>query len=356
MTRFERSLTREMAGMAAVVFAALLAVFSVVLLARILGRAVLGDIDVTAVLPMLVFTLLRFLPELLSVSLFMGTFMVLSRVWRESEAVIWMSAGVGPWGWVRPVAWFALPMVTLIAAMSLEGLPWAEQKQAEYQRLIENKDEVSTFAPGMFTEYAGGQRVHFVETISENGERVGNVFVQARLNGRTGITVAREGVVRTEPDGERYLVLQDGRRYEGNPGAADFRLVEFSTYAVRIEPRVYADIATSPRMLSVAALLEDPSARNLGEWVKRLGFPISALLLALLAIPMSYVNPRAGRSLNVVFAILIYAAYNNFVGLSESWVTRGQMSSTLALGLAHGGMAIVVTLFFWQRFRGPWTR
>lgn len=40
--------------------------------------------------------------------------------------------------------------------------------------------------------------------------------------------------------------------------------------------------------------------------------PVSALILAqLMAIPLSYVNPRAGRSANMLIAILIYAIYSN---------------------------------------------
>lgn len=345
-----------MAALSAATFAALTSIFLVVLLVRILGRAAMGDLEVGAVLPLLAFGALHFLPVLLSMALFIGVFMCLSRVWRESEAVIWMGGGVGPWGWVRPVLMFALPMVLLIAGVSFEGLPWAARTQAEYERLLRTRDEASTLAPGMFTEYAEGRRVHFVESVSADGLRVGNVFVQSQLNGRTGVMVARQGHVQTQDSGERFLVLEVGRRYEGNPGEADFRLGEFDSYAVRIQPQALAQIESSPRMLSMAQLWARPTPMNMGEWVWRLGYPVSALFLVFLAIPLSYVNPRAGRSLNVVFAILIYVAYNNFVGLSEGWVTHGQLEVWQGLSLVHGGMALILALAFWRRFRGPWER
>ncbi|MEW5770669.1 MAG: LPS export ABC transporter permease LptF [Pseudomonadota bacterium] len=356
MARFDTALTREMAAMAATAFATLTAIFVVVALVRVLGKAAIGDLEAGAVLPMLTFGVLRFLPVLLSVALFVGVFMTLARVWRESEAVIWMSAGVGPWGWARPVLLFALPMVLLVAVASFVVIPWSAQRQAAYEQILRSRDEAATLAPGMFTEFGGGKRVHFVESVSADGLHVGNVFVQSQMHGRTGIMVARLGHVVTRDDGERYLVLEAGRRYEGTPGEADFRVGEFASYAVRIQPQALEEIATSPRMLGLGELWANPTPRNMGEWVWRLGYPVSALLLALLAVPMSYVNPRAGRSMNVVFAILIYVAYNNFVGLSEGWVTHARLGALEAVLLVHGGMLLVLLGLYWQRFRGPWAR
>jgi lipopolysaccharide export system permease protein len=356
MVRFNRALTREMVAMSASAFVALAAIFVVVVLVRVLGKAAVGDLEATAVLPMLAFGVLRFMPVLLSLALFIGVFMSLSRIWRDSEAIIWMCGGVGPMGWAWPVLQFALPMVLLIAFVSFVALPWAAKKQTDYEHILEARDEVSTLAPGMFTEFAQGKRVHFVESVSPDGQHVGNVFVQSQVHGRTAVMVAREGHVATLDKGNRFLVLDAGRRYEGLPGDADFRVGEFASYAVRIQPQALEQTAISARMLSVAALWAQPTPVNMGEWVWRVGYPLSALLLALLAVPLSYVNPRAGRSMNVVFAILIYVAYNNFVGLSEGWVTRMRLSAASALLLVHGGMLLLLLSFYWQRFRGPWAR
>lgn len=354
MRHFDRALTREMAGTAAATFAALLSIFLVVVLVRVLGKAAMGDLEAGAVPPMLAFGVMRFLPVLFSLALFVGVFMSLTRTWRDSEAVIWMGAGLGPWGWIRPVLLFAVPMVALVALVSFAALPWAAKKQLEYERILEAREAVSVLVPGMFTEYGDGRRVHFVESIDTGEQRVGNVFIQSETHGRTGVLVARQGHVDTQENGERFLVLEAGRRYEGNPGEADFRLVEFESYAVRIPPQAVEDITNSPRTLSMAQLWASPSAANMGEWVWRMGYPLSALLLVLLAVPLSYVNPRAGKSLNVVFAILLYVAYNNFVGLSEGWVTHGHMGAAEALLAIHGGMLLILLALYWRRFRGPW--
>jgi len=355
MRRFERALTREMAAGAGVGFAALAAIFSVVLLVRTLGKAAIGDLEVEAVMPMLGFGLLRSLPVLLSLALFVGVFMSLARLWRDSEAVIWMNGGIGPWGWARPVLAFALPVVLIIAFVSLEGIAWGIRKQAEYELILSTKDKITSLAPGVFTEDRQGKRVVFVEKISSDDRHVENVFVQSFERGRMGVTVARQGLVTQMDNGDTFLVLEQGKRYAGVPGAADIQLALFKRYSVRIPPQVAAKRGISPRAMKTPELLRNPIPMHMGEWVWRLSYPISALLLCLLAVPLSYANPRAGRSLNVVFTLLIYAAYNNFVGLSQGWVERAMMGATESLLLVHGIMLLFLLTLFWRRFRGPWT-
>jgi lipopolysaccharide export system permease protein len=356
MNRFQSALTREMAAMAAMVFIALTAIFAVVVLVRTLGHAAIGELAGAAVLPMLGFGVLRFLPVLLSLALFVGVFMTLSRIWRESEAVIWMGAGIGPWGWLRPLFLFSLPMFFVIGWVSLELIPWSAGKQAQFEQILKTRDDVSNLSPGAFSEDTDGKRVYFVESMSDNGQKVAKVFVETQQQGRMGVVVARRGHLETHANGDRFLVLENGKRYEGIPGEADFRTARFVSYAVRVQPEANVEQDHGPRLLGARELLSNPTPRNMGEFVWRIGYPISALLLALLALPLSYVNPRAGRSLNVVFAILIYVAYNNFVGLSDGWVARSQVTMAEGLILVHGTMLIVLSLFLWTRFRGPWGR
>lgn len=350
---FDRALIREMATGSAMAFTALSAIFVVVLLVRVLGRAALGDLAHDAVFPMLGFGFARFLPILLSMALFIGVFMSLSRLWRDSEAVIWMNGGLGPFDWMRPVVVFSLPAAGIIAFVSMVLIPWSVDKQTRFEEKLSSRDQVSTLAPGVFSEDRQGRRVFFVESISADGEHVGSVFVQSVQQGRLGVIVAREGHVRRMENGDRFLVLERGNRYEGTPGVADFRVADFASYAVRLEPEPVTERAGGPRTRALGTLFADPTPENMAEWVWRVSYPLSTLVLCLLAVPLSYVNPRAGRSLNVVFAILIYASYSNLVGLSQGWVGRSQMTASEGILLVHGGMLVLVSLAYWWRFHGP---
>lgn len=354
MRIFERALTREMASGAGMSFVALAAIFSVVLLVRTLGKAAMGDLEVDAVLPMLGFGVLRSLPVLLSLALFIGVFMSLSRLWRDSEAVIWMNAGVGPWGWVKPVIIFVMPVVLIIAFVSLEGIAWGARKQGEFEQVLAEREQISALTPGIFTEDRAGKRVIFVEKMAFDGRHVENVFVQSFERGRMGVTVASQGEITQMENGDTFLVLEQGKRYEGIPGAADFWVAMFKSYAVRIPIYEATPRAIKARSMRSNDLLRDPTPVNMGEWVLRLGYPIAAVLLCLLAVPLSYTNPRAGRSLNVVFTVLIYAAYSNFIGLSQGWVERSTMGALEGVLLVHGVMLLILLMLFWRRFHGPW--
>ena len=356
MNRFDRALAWEMVMLSGVAFAALTALFEVVVLVRMLGRAVAGDMETTAVLPMLGFAFVYFLPTLLAVALFVGIFMSLSRLWRDSEAVIWMGAGIGPWGWMRPVLLVSVPTVLLIAFASLDGRAWAALKQAEYERVLQTRDQISTLSPGMFAEDRSGQRVYFVERVSRDGLRIDNIFAESMQQGRLGVVVAQSGRLQVEPNGDHFLVMENGKRYDGTPGETDFRLGYFRQYAMRIQPREYIEPERGARLLGSAQLLHFARPAFLAEFVERIGTPISALLLALLAVPLSYTNPRAGRSPNVVFAILIYLAYNNVIGLSRGWVEHASLTATQSLLLVHGVMLAILLYLYRRRFSGPWDR
>jgi lipopolysaccharide export system permease protein len=91
------------------------------------------------------------------------------------------------------------------------------------------------------------------------------------------------------------------------------------------------------------------------EW--RIGLPLSALILSLLAIPLSYVNPRAGRSINLITAMVIYMFYNNMISVTNSWVGRGKLGPAVGLWGIHLFMFTVMLILFYHRSSAsPWRR
>lgn len=352
MRIFNTALVREMSSSGVVALVSLTLIVLVTLLVRILGKAALGKVENEAVLPFIGFGLVNFMPVLLSVALFLGVFLTLSRLWQDSEMIIWQGSGLGPLAWLSPVLRVAVPVTALIAVLSLAVIPWAAQKRNEYERLLSSRDELSTLSPGVFIEAGGGSRVFFVEGVDAQTGQVRNIFMQSVMNERQGVIVASSGHLSVADNGDRFLVLSGGRRYEGSPGMADYRVMEFERHAVRLETPV-AEVQTStPRTTETRELLAHPTPANMAEWVWRLGYPISALLLAVFAIPASHINPRAGRSLNVIFAMLVYTTYSNLIGLSETWVSQQRLSATASMLLVHGSMALLLVWMFWRRGRG----
>lgn len=346
---FQRALIAEMAGNGAMVFAVLVGIVVVSQLIRLLGDAVVGRIAVDGVIALLGFAAMNYLPVLLSISLFISILLTLSRSYRDSEMVVWFGAGIGLTRWIRPVMWYALPVVGLIALLSLVLSPWALQKADEYKRKLESRDDVSAAVPGTFRESKQADRVYFVEKVDVGSNRVGNIFVQSMQNGRMGTMVARQGKQETLPNGERFLVLLNGVRYEGTPGQRDYNIIEFERHAIRIDSVPVQQARPWARTMSTPELLRDDSLSSRAELDWRLGLPLSALILALLAIPLGYVNPRAGRSLNMVLAIVLYMLYSNMISVSNSWVLLGKLSHAVGLWGVHLAMLAVTLLMFYRR-------
>ena len=352
MRLFNSALIREMSSMGGVALLSLTGIVLVTLLVRILGRAAVGRIDNEAVFPYIGFGMLNLLPVLLSLALFLAVFLTMTRLWQDCEMVVWQGAGLGPLAWLSPVLRFALPITLLIASLSLLVIPWAAQKRSDFERVLSSRDEASVISAGVFAEAGEGRRVFFVESLDARSGRVRNVFIRSVQNGRDGVIVAQDGHVEVMANGDRFLVLTKGRRYEGSPGTADYRMMEFDRYAVRLDTTTVDKQAQTPRTTSTADLLRDPSPANLAEWAWRLGYPISALLLAVFAVPASHMNPRAGRSMNVIFALLVYTVYSNLIGLSEAWINQQKLSVTASMLLTHGSMGVLVIWLYWRRLRG----
>jgi len=346
---FHRALLSEFAGNGLLVFAVLLGIIVVSQLIRLLSDAVSGLIAVEGVLALLGFSAMNYLPVLISVSLFLSILLTLSRSYRDSEMVVWFCSGIGLTRWIRPVLWYAMPVVALIALLSLVLSPWALKKADEFKKKLESRDDVTAATPGMFRESKQADRMYFIENVDAGSNRVGNIFVQSEQNGKVGTMVARQGLQETLPNGDRFLVLLNGTRYEGNPGQRDYRIVEFERYAMRIDAAPIRQAEPHLRTMSTLELLQNRTNWSVSELHWRVGLPLSAAVLALLAIPLGYVNPRAGRSLNLILAIVLYMLYNNMISVSNAWVGQGKLLPGIGLVGIHTAMLAITVLMFYRR-------
>jgi len=347
---FRQALRRELTQIAGGVFVTLFTIMATTQSIRLLGQAAGGRLPSEAVLALLGFSALSYLPVLLSLTVFMSILLTISRQYRDSEMVVWFASGQSLLAWVRPVLAFALPFVAMVALLSLVASPWAATQTERYRERVESRDEAARISPGAFKESARADRVFFVENTSVGSERVQNVFVNTIQHGKLGIMVSKSGFTEIAPNGDKFLVMVNGRRYEGEPGRLDYKIMDFERYAVRVEQKAdRIEPETTPKQLTTLALIEDRSNPNKGEFLWRVGLPISALVLALLAIPLSFVNPRAGRSINLVFAILIYMVYSNCISITQAWVAQGKVGFWAAWWLVHLAMFLVLMALFWRR-------
>lgn len=335
MKIYERAARRELLNTATAVFFVLFAVMLSTQLIRLLSRAAGGKIAAESVAALLGFGSIGYMAILLSLTLFISILLTISRWYRDSEMVIWLSSGMPLTTWVRPVLGFAAPIVFMIAGLSIFLAPWAAERSELYRQRMDHRDDLSRLSPGTFNESSSTDRVFFVEAIEGTQELVKNVFVSSLQHGRLGVIATAKGRTELAPNGDRFLVLENGRRYEGEPGSPEYRIMEFDRYAFRIEAKDAVGRDVSPRGRPVWELVTDPTPAHLAELLWRIGLPLTALNLALLAIPLAFVNPRAGRGNNLIFALLSYMIYNNFLSVSQAWVAQGKMPFWLGASAVH---------------------
>ena len=349
---FQRSLIREFSLIAISVVGVLLLILLTRLFILLLGRAASGDVLPEAVMGLIAFGILGYLPLLLGIAVFVAVLLALTRSYRDSEMTVWFTSGLSIAAWVRPVLQFAIPVALVCALLSLAVTPWAQAQSAEYQRLLASRDDVSSVTPGVFRESRSSDRVFFVDKLSEGDKEVNNVFVQSTERNKMGVMVAERGYVETAENGDRFVVLLKGRRYEGTPGTLDYRTVDFDRYALRIEPREAVRQAPPNKALSTLDLLDERRPEHLAELHWRLSLPLAVLIMALFAVPLSFVNPRSGRSWNLILAVLVYALYNNLLSIFQAWTAQGKISPWVGLWPVHGVMVGLLLFLFYKQLYG----
>jgi lipopolysaccharide export system permease protein len=347
---FERSLVRELVSTASAIFIALLTIVLTIALVRVLGQAAAGQIDNGAVLALIMFAALNNLPVLVQLTVFVTILLTMTRGYRDSEMVVWQSSGLGLTRWLRPVLRFVVPVAFIVGLSSLFVAPWANRQASEFKARFEQRTEVSRIAPGQFRESADGSKVFFVEGFDAMTASVQNVFVDSTRDGRVSVIISKTGRVERDKNDDEFMTMNNGRRYEGLPNQPDYRVMEFDKYSVRIENKS-PDFSNddSAKIRSTFDLIMDQTPRANGELVWRIGLALSTLALAILAIPLSFVNARAGRSANLLIALLVYFIYNNMMNVVQSWTSRGRAPFVLTWWIVHAlVLGLAAAMLAWR--------
>ncbi len=351
---FRRSLLQELISTAAGAFLILIGIVVAQRAGHLIRLAAKGTLPNDAIATMLGFNLVKFLPMILSLTLFLAVLMTLSRWYRDSEMTIWFSSGLSINSWVRPVLIFAAPVIALISILSLFITPWATSQGEGYLTQLKSRDELAAISPGVFKESSNGERVFFIESFDELGNVVKNIFVQSMQHQKLGIIVAAQGSRFIEKNGDHFLLMQNGRRYQGARGTAEFSTTEFESYAIRVESSEAKQAPPSTQSKSSRELLQNNDRVNHAELQWRFAIPISALVLSLLAIPLSALDPRAGRSANFALALIIYIIYNNLLGIMQAWVAQGKVSAIIGLWPVHlFFLTLAIYMFYRRTFQLP---
>lgn len=360
LTRLDRYLLREVTS----TFVAVTGVLLVVLLsnqfARVIGQAAQNDFPAGIVVTLIGLTTLQQLTVLVPIGLFLGIVLALGRLYHESEMTAMTACGIGPLRIYKPIALLTVVVVILLAALSYRVVPTAWQKSSELRVAAMRAAQFGALEPGRFRSFAGGDAVFYAERVTKSGELFG-VFVQRNVGDRVEVALAERAVQRGAGQAEQLFVLYNGRRYEGRPGDPQWRIVEFREHGIPVRLPDTQVGRNREELKSTATLLASSDPGDRAELAWRNAVPIMALVLMVLAVPMSRLRPRQGRFARVALAVLAYFIYTNLLAAARVWIQKDTAAGQFGLWWVHLLPLVIAALLLWHelnpgRLRWKWPR
>jgi lipopolysaccharide export system permease protein len=346
---FHSSLRKDLARNFGATLVILVTIVMTIILIRTLGQASRGSVNPSEVMLVMGFSVLGHMTTIITLSLFISCVATLSRMYGESEMVIWFSSGQGLGQFIQPLFRFAWPILLVIALLALFVWPWSQQQIQDLRQRFEKRNDVERIAPGQFQESAGGNRVFFIDKDSP-GERTGNnVFVSSRDDQFESVTTASRG--RVEFVGtDRFLFLENGQQWLSVLATGETRLTQFDRYQLLIDANsMPPNSVRNSRQSTTWQLFEQPTPANHAELAWRIGLLFTAINLILMALALSAVNPRVGRSYHLGLALFVFVAYYNLLTVGQNWIGAGRIGALPFMLLLHGGVMAVAMVWLGLR-------
>ena len=342
MTRIlDRYIFREIATAWLGVTMVLLLILLTNQFARVLGDVAKGKLPKDAAFDVIGLSAVQYLTILVPIGLFLAIMLALGRLYRDSELPAMMACRVGPSGIYRPMSWLMVPLVLAVAWLSIEGGPWAMTNVDRIGAEARRQADLASIEPGQFTVFGPDRAVVYGHAVTPDGQ-MEKVFMQRKVDkGSIEVVIAEIGeMVESDDPDVRLLVLHDGRRYEGVPGTTEFRVIEFAEHGV---PYRLPNVKTSeprPRAMAFLELMRSEEPEHVAEFQWRLGIPLSTIVLAILAVPLSRSQPRAGRYGRLAIGLLVFIIYLNMMSAAKAWIEQSTISPALGIWWVHGCMLL----------------
>lgn len=356
-----RYLRREVVNtLLAITFILLLAFLSQQVV-RYLNYVAVGKIPTSVLLELVSFEVPYLLSFLLPLGLYLGVLLAYGRLHADNEMAIMQMCGFGLRRLLSVTMLMASSVALIVCCLMLWVNPWISAKRQQVMASDEaTLHLIQTLMPGRFQVSPDGNHVMYVEEMSRDHTRAQNVFLaQAKKKNddaeQTSWTLvfSDEGYqVQDKESDDQFFVTTDGYRYEGVPGQNDYKIIQFRKYAVRIPQANKHILHQEDESLSTWELLRDyANPKYAAELQWRLSVALSALVLAMIAIPFSSVRPRQGRYFMLLPAVITYIFYINLLFLARRWVEQGAVPVILGMWWVHISaiLLVLMALFYKQR-------
>jgi lipopolysaccharide export system permease protein len=350
LNRLDRYLLREVTWTFAAVTGVLLVVLTSNQFARVLGQAAQNDFPGRVIATLIGLTTLQQLTVLVPIGLFLGIVLALGRLYHESEMTAMTACGVGPLRVFRPLALLTVFVTAFLAVLSYKVVPdaWLQSNQLRIEAL--RAAQFGALEPGRFRSFAGGDAVFYAERVDKSGELYG-VFVQRSVGEKLEIAMAERAVQRGAGQAEQTFVLFDGRRYEGIPGTPTWRIIQFKEHGIAVRLPDLKKAKNKEELRTTRELLASTNPKDQAELAWRTAVPIMAVVLMVLAVPLSKLRPRQGRFARIGLAVLAYFIYSNLLAAARVWIEKDSPGGQLGLWWVHLLPLLLAGFLLWREER-----
>jgi lipopolysaccharide export system permease protein len=348
-----RYLIREILHSFFAVFFVLLVIAIAILFVELLTEMSTSVFSSVFILQLIALKIIGKLVVLLPVALYVAILLALGRLYSDSEIVAMWAGGIGPRRINLSVLWLLLAFAAATSVISLYLSPKAMGTREVVWERAKADAEISGVLPGRFLEFGNGELVAYTEALSADKREMENVFAKLTIAGSQNLLVARKAHFSgSAEETGRYIVLEDGYRYSGSPGSVDYTVYRFARHSFRIDQERDESVINNPDGLPTWELLKIPDPAYSAELQLRISQPISLVLLGMLALPLARTLPRQGKYTKLAMGVAIYFLYGNAVGVMQTFVERGKVSTVIGIWPVHLLMALFVAALLYVQSSG----
>ncbi len=304
-------------------------------LSRVLGQAADNQYGRHVVLDLIALGAIMNLSVIVPVGLLLAVVLTLGRLYHDSEMAALQACGFAPARLLVPLFCFASVIAVGLGWLVFVQVPQADSQVQLLRQSALKEAQFGQLDAGRFRSFSGGDAVFYAERVDQEGV-LHNVFVQRESAGRIEVALADTATYsKAALNGMHLVTLFNGRRYEGVPGREDFRVIEFREHGIPIATPSDVAGTQDPDTKPTRELLGSHDPSDVAQLQFRTSTPLMALVLTLIAVPLSRLRPRQGRYTHVGFAIVVYFVYSNLLSAAKVWIEKGDLPPAIGVWWVH---------------------
>ncbi|MFZ5653560.1 MAG: LPS export ABC transporter permease LptF [Pseudomonadota bacterium] len=336
-----RYLARDLLSTTAAVAVVLLGVVMSGRFVQYLADAAEGKIDPDVVFAIMGYRMPGFLELILPLAFFLGVLLAYGRLYQDSEITVLHACGVSR----ARIALYTLVLAAAVGGcVALLSLWLTPQGMARAETLVDaqkNRGEFDLMDAGRFYPLRGGRGVSYAGALLPDGRMEDVFLVEAGADSegepRMVIVVAARGEPRRSETGRAvYLVLEDGYRYQGVPGRADFEITRFAEYGQRIPESARRQRPGWAESVPTRELRRSSDPAHIAALQWRYSTVLLVPIVTLLALPLSRTTPREGRFARILPAMVLYILYLLSLNAARGAMEDGELAAAPGLWAIHG--------------------